>query len=126
MGKKAIICVVGMSLTKMAAGKKTNGSFLQLQGLEGSDLPFEKSVAAVTEHGFSRMHMYIKHAHTSLTTAENLSKSASTIFASDHIGDHAHFRHGAFFRAFDQVASHTAVKGVVAALETTPEASQAL
>ena len=26
------------------------------------------------------------------------------IFAWDHIRDHAHFRHGAFFRAFDQVA----------------------
>ena len=44
----------------------------------------------------------------------------------DHVRDHAHFRHDAFFRAFDQVASHTAIKGVVAALETAPEASQAL
>ena len=68
----------------------------------------------------------IKHAHTSLTTAENLSKSTSTILAWDHVRDHAHFRHGAFFRVFDQVASHKAVKGVVAALETAPEASQAL
>ena len=69
----------------------------------------------------------IKHAHTSsLTTAENLSKSSSTILAWDHVRDHAHFRHGTFFRAFDQVASHTAVKGVVAALETAPEASQPL
>ena len=44
----------------------------------------------------------------------------------DHVRDHAHFRHDAFFRAFDQVALHTAVKGGVAALETAPEASQAL
>ena len=63
-----------------------------------------------------------QHAHTSLTTAENLSKSSSTILAWDHVRDHAHFRHDAFFRAFGQVASHTAIKGVVAALETTPEA----
>ena len=68
----------------------------------------------------------IKHAHTSLTTAENLSKSSSTILAWDHVRDHAHFHHDVFFRALDQVASHTAVKGVVAALETAPEASQAL
>ena len=34
VGKKAI--VIGMSLTKMAAGKRANGRFL---GLEGSDLP---------------------------------------------------------------------------------------
>ena len=54
MGKKAIICVIGMSLTETAAGKKANGSFLQLQGLEGSDLPSEKSLAAVTEQEFSR------------------------------------------------------------------------
>ena len=52
--RKQFICVIGMSLTKMAACKKANGSFLQLQGLEGSDLPSAKSLAAVTEHGFSR------------------------------------------------------------------------
>ena len=49
-----------------------------------------------------------------------------TIIASDHVREHAHFCHGAFFQAFDQVASHTAVEGVVAALETAPGASQAL
>ena len=43
-----------MYLTKMAAGKKANGSFLQLQGLEGSDLPSAKLLAAVTEQGFAR------------------------------------------------------------------------
>ena len=48
------------------------------------------------------------------------------LFLAWHVRDHAHFSHGAFFRAFDQVASHTAVKGVVDALETAPEASQAL
>ena len=37
--RKQFICVIGMSLTKMAAGKRANGSYLQLQGLEGSDLP---------------------------------------------------------------------------------------
>ena len=43
-----------MFLAKMAAGKKANGSFLQLQRLEGSDLPSAKSLAGVTEQGFSR------------------------------------------------------------------------
>ena len=66
----------------------------------------------------------------SLTTAENLSESTSTIFASDHVTDHfrdhTHFQHGAFSERFDKVASHTAVKGVVATLETASEASQAL
>ena len=58
-----------------------------------------------------------------LTMAKNLSKSSSTILAWDHVRHHAHFHHGAFFGVFDQVALHTAVKGVVAALETAPEAS---
>ena len=52
--RKQFICVIGMYLTKMAAGKKANGSFLQLQGLEGSDLPSAKLLAAVTELGFAR------------------------------------------------------------------------
>ena len=55
--RKQFICVIGMYmymyLTKMAAGKKANGSFLQLQGLEGSDLPSAKLLAAVTEQGFA-------------------------------------------------------------------------
>ena len=54
VGKKAIICVIGMSLTKMAAGKKANGSSLQLQGLESSDLPSAQLLASVTEQEFSR------------------------------------------------------------------------
>ena len=53
-------------------------------------------------------------------------ENGTIIFAWDHVRDHAHFCHGAFFRAFDQVALHTAVEGVVAALQTAPGASQAL
>ena len=52
--RKQFIYVIGMYLTKMAACKKANGSFLQLQGLEGSDLPSAKLLAAVTEQGFAR------------------------------------------------------------------------
>ena len=33
----------------MAAGQEANGSFLQLQGLEGSNLPDAKSLAGATE-----------------------------------------------------------------------------
>ena len=33
----------------MAGGQEANGSFLQLQGLEGSNLPYAKSLAGATE-----------------------------------------------------------------------------
>ena len=33
----------------MAAGQEANGSFLQLQGLEGSDLPHAKSLVGAIE-----------------------------------------------------------------------------
>ena len=35
--------------TKMAAGQEANGSLLQLQGVEGSNLPHAKSLAGATE-----------------------------------------------------------------------------